>query len=86
MPICSEIASRGRALADNCKALIEKANANGGTDNITVILAEFSGAGTSSPWTPGPPSSAKNSTKKILNRKHRKSSVVQDCQLSVVTE
>ena len=44
-----EIASRGDGLSDNCKALIEKANANGGTDNITVILAEFSGPGTSSP-------------------------------------
>ncbi len=41
----SEHASRGEGLSDNCKALIEKANANGGTDNITVILAEFSGQG-----------------------------------------
>ena len=40
-----ENASRGDGLSDNCKALIEKANANGGTDNITVILAEFSGPG-----------------------------------------
>jgi protein phosphatase len=40
-----EIAGRGDGLSDNCKALIEKANANGGTDNITVILAEFSGQG-----------------------------------------
>ncbi len=40
-----EIASREGNFADNCKALIEKANANGGTDNITVILAEFSGEG-----------------------------------------
>jgi protein phosphatase len=40
-----ENASRGSGLSDNCKALIEKANANGGTDNITVILAEFSGQG-----------------------------------------
>jgi serine/threonine protein phosphatase PrpC len=40
-----ENASRGAALSDNCKALIDKANANGGTDNITVILAEFSGQG-----------------------------------------
>jgi protein phosphatase len=42
-----EIASRGDGLADNCKAFIEKANANGGTDNITMILAEFSGQGLS---------------------------------------
>ena len=40
-----EIASRGDDLSGNCKALIEKANANGGTDNITVILADFSGQG-----------------------------------------
>ena len=40
-----ENAGRGDALPDNCKALIEKANANGGTDNITVILADFSGPG-----------------------------------------
>ena len=40
-----ENASRGDDLSNNCKALIEKANANGGTDNITVILAEFSGQG-----------------------------------------
>lgn len=40
-----EIGGRGDDLAGNCQALIEKANANGGTDNITVILAEFSGPG-----------------------------------------
>jgi len=40
-----EICSRGAALSENCKALIEKANANGGTDNITMVLAEFSGQG-----------------------------------------
>ena len=43
-----EIASRGDELSDNCKALIEKANANGGTDNITVILARVFGARASS--------------------------------------
>jgi protein phosphatase len=42
-----ELASRGDALSDNCKALIDKANANGGTDNITLIIAEFSGEGLS---------------------------------------
>jgi serine/threonine protein phosphatase PrpC len=36
-------AGQGSDLSSNCKALIEKANANGGKDNITVILAEFSG-------------------------------------------
>jgi protein phosphatase len=40
-----ENATRGDDLSDNCKALIEKANANGGADNITVILADFSGEG-----------------------------------------
>lgn len=40
-----EICGRGAALSENCKALIEKANANGGADNITMILAEFSGGG-----------------------------------------
>jgi serine/threonine protein phosphatase PrpC len=40
-----ENASHGDGLADNCKALIEKANAHGGTDNITVIVADFSGQG-----------------------------------------
>lgn len=39
----AEIASREQALSEKCKALIEKANANGGMDNVTVILAEFSG-------------------------------------------
>ncbi len=38
-----EISSRTGNLADNCKALIDKANENGGVDNITMILAEFSG-------------------------------------------
>jgi serine/threonine protein phosphatase PrpC len=42
-----EIAARTGSFADNCKAFIEKANANGGTDNITMILAEFSGPGLS---------------------------------------
>ena len=32
-------------LADKCAALIRKANANGGSDNITVVMAEFSGPG-----------------------------------------
>ena len=49
-----ENAGRGDGLSDNCKALIEKANANGGTDNITVILAHFSGQGLP-PLDPGAP-------------------------------
>jgi len=33
------------SLTDKCKSLIQKANANGGTDNITVVMTEFSGPG-----------------------------------------
>lgn len=33
------------ALAAKCKALIDKANEHGGTDNITLILAELGGSG-----------------------------------------
>jgi protein phosphatase len=33
------------SLADKCKSLIDKANAKGGSDNITVVMAEFSGPG-----------------------------------------
>ena len=40
-----ENGGRANGLSENCKALIDKANANGGGDNITVILAEFSGPG-----------------------------------------
>jgi len=32
-------------LADKCKSLIAQANANGGNDNVTVVMAEFSGPG-----------------------------------------
>jgi protein phosphatase len=32
-------------LPEKCKSLIDKANAHGGTDNITVILSEFTGPG-----------------------------------------
>jgi protein phosphatase len=47
VPEADLLANGGRvdALSANCKALIETANANGGTDNITVILADFSGPG-----------------------------------------
>ena len=40
-----EIAGRDGNFAESCRAYIEKANANGGVDNITMILAEFSGPG-----------------------------------------
>jgi protein phosphatase len=33
------------SLAKKCQSLIDKANAKGGTDNITVVMAEFSGPG-----------------------------------------
>jgi len=33
------------SLANKCKSLIDKANAKGGSDNITVVMAEFSGPG-----------------------------------------
>ncbi len=39
------IANTEDALAGKCKALIAKANEQGGTDNITVIMAELSGSG-----------------------------------------
>jgi len=34
-------------LANKCQSLIDRANANGGSDNITVVMAEFSGSGLS---------------------------------------
>ena len=40
------------SLAKKCQSLIDKANAEGGSDNVTVVMAEFSGAGLP------PPSSA----------------------------
>jgi protein phosphatase len=33
------------SLAKKCQSLIDKANAKGGNDNITVVMAEFSGPG-----------------------------------------
>jgi serine/threonine protein phosphatase PrpC len=41
----ANIANADDALAAKCKALIAKANEGGGTDNITVIMAELSGPG-----------------------------------------
>jgi PPM family protein phosphatase len=35
----------GESLPAKCKSLIDKANTHGGTDNITVILAELTGSG-----------------------------------------
>ena len=39
------IANQDNSLADKCKALIAQANQKGGTDNITVIMADFSRSG-----------------------------------------
>jgi protein phosphatase len=39
------VVNGGGTLPDKCKSLLEKANENGGTDNITVIMAEVSGPG-----------------------------------------
>lgn len=40
-----EILNTETGLREKCKLLVEKANEGGGTDNITVILAEFTGPG-----------------------------------------
>ena len=39
------VVARESDLTAACKALIDRANANGGPDNITVIIARFEGAG-----------------------------------------
>jgi len=39
------ILSANSPLAEKCKILVAKANEQGGTDNITVILAKFAGPG-----------------------------------------
>lgn len=41
----AEIVTNERDLTSACKALIDRANARGGPDNITVIVARFEGAG-----------------------------------------
>ena len=46
------VVGREGALPEKCKALVEMANAHGGTDNITLILAEFSGPGLGAPDSP----------------------------------
>jgi len=33
------------SLANKCQSLVDEANAQGGSDNITVVMAEFSGPG-----------------------------------------
>lgn len=44
-PELTSIVSQPGSLAARCKALISKANEHGGTDNCTVILADFDGPG-----------------------------------------
>jgi serine/threonine protein phosphatase PrpC len=39
------LVNQDNELADKCRALIAEANEHGGTDNITVIMAEFAGPG-----------------------------------------
>jgi serine/threonine protein phosphatase PrpC len=43
------LVTSGRALRDVCDALIDRANAAGGPDNITVIVAQFEGSGLQPP-------------------------------------
>ena len=50
-PIMTSILTQPDSLQARCKALIDKANENGGTDNITVIVAEVSGPGLPPPAT-----------------------------------
>jgi len=42
-PEILEVVNSQAPLPEKCKSLIDKANAHGGTDNITVILSEFTG-------------------------------------------
>lgn len=44
-PEMLSIVNRPDGLPDKCKALVAKANEQGGTDNCTVIMAEFTGPG-----------------------------------------
>ncbi|HLY60034.1 MAG TPA: protein phosphatase 2C domain-containing protein [Terriglobia bacterium] len=45
MPEMTEIVSGSDGLPGKCKMLIAKANEHGGTDNCTVVIAEFNGPG-----------------------------------------
>lgn len=45
LPELTEIVNGGDGLQGKCKALVAKANEHGGTDNCTVIMAEFNGPG-----------------------------------------
>lgn len=44
-PEILESVNSGAPLPDKCKSLIDKAIAHGGTDNVTVIMSEFTGPG-----------------------------------------
>ncbi|MBZ5516029.1 MAG: protein phosphatase 2C domain-containing protein [Acidobacteriia bacterium] len=45
LPDLASVLTQPDALPAKCKTLIDKANEKGGTDNITVIIAEISGPG-----------------------------------------
>jgi protein phosphatase len=45
IPEMTEIVSGSDVLSGKCKVLVAKANEHGGTDNCTVVLAEFDGPG-----------------------------------------
>jgi serine/threonine protein phosphatase PrpC len=47
LPHLQSVLAQPGPLPAKCKTLIEKANENGGTDNITMIVAEISGPGLS---------------------------------------
>lgn len=44
-PDLLNMVNRSDALQNRCKSLVELANEHGGTDNITMIMAEFTGPG-----------------------------------------
>ena len=44
-PELMEVLHSGQGLSEMCKMLVDRANANGGADNVTVILAQVEGQG-----------------------------------------
>jgi len=44
-PELMEVLHSSPPLAEKCKMLVDRANANGGGDNVTVILAQVEGRG-----------------------------------------
>ncbi len=45
LPEIAAILEQDDPLPEKCRALVEQANANGGTDNVTLILAKLNGPG-----------------------------------------